>query len=83
VCVPCALAQPRARGAVLWSRNPNGTLAVGMLPACQFTHGHLYLVAEVPQRLGLDVFVVHATYQFGERPYDTNTKRGVGCRLIR
>lgn len=51
---------------MLWSRNPNGTLAVGMLPACQFTHGHLYLLAEVPQRLNLEVFVVHATYQFGE-----------------
>mmetsp|Transcript_26945 Transcript_26945/g.37200 ORF Transcript_26945/g.37200 Transcript_26945/m.37200 type:complete len:318 (+) Transcript_26945:2-955(+) len=36
-----------------------------MLPAGQFTHGHLYLVSEVPQRLGLEVFVVHATYQFG------------------
>lgn len=55
--------QPRGRGAVVWSRNPEGLFAVGMLPACQFTHGHLYMLAEVPQRLNLDIFVVHATYQ--------------------
>ncbi|KAK3249970.1 hypothetical protein CYMTET_40637 [Cymbomonas tetramitiformis] len=55
----------RVRGAVHVSRTPYGPFNVAMLPAGQFTHGHIFFVAEVPQRLQLDVYVVHATYQFG------------------
>jgi len=53
------------RGAVLWSRMPEGELAFGMLPVGLFTHGHNYFVSGVPQSLGLHPYCVHATYQFG------------------
>ena len=36
-------------------------------PGANFAHGHTYFTSKMPQRLEVDVYAVHATFQFGEK----------------
>ena len=42
----------------------NETLRMGILPVSMFCSGHTYFVQNLPERLGVDPYVVHATFQY-------------------
>ena len=42
----------------------NETLVMGILPVSMFCSGHTYFVQSMPEKLGVDPYVVHATYQY-------------------
>ena len=42
----------------------NGTLRMGILPVSMFCSGHTYFVQDMPSRLGVDPYVIHATFQY-------------------
>jgi len=42
----------------------NKKLVVGVLPVQYFCSGHTYFTQRIPQSLGVDPYVVHATFQF-------------------
>ncbi|KAK3282427.1 hypothetical protein CYMTET_9838 [Cymbomonas tetramitiformis] len=68
--------QPTANGTVLIVRAPYGVVHVALLPVRLFANGHVYFVAQEPQRRGLSVYVVHATFQTGgSRPSQALGKR--------
>jgi len=48
----------------LLCRGYDGTLAIGILPVALFASGHTYFVQRLHERMGLEVYCVHATYQF-------------------
>ena len=43
----------------------NETLRMGILPVSMFCSGHTYFVQDMPSHLGVDPYVIHATFQFG------------------
>ena len=45
-------------------RGYDGTLAIGILPVALFASGHTYFVQRLHERMGLEVYCVHATFQF-------------------
>lgn len=53
----------------------NGNLVVGILPASIFANGHTFFVTRVHEQLGLDPYVVHATFQFSGTPGKRNRLR--------
>eukprot|EP00884_Botryococcus_braunii_P011897 jgi/Botrbrau1/20708/Bobra.0058s0037.1 len=46
----------------------DGKLKIGILPVAQFCSGHTFFTQRMNERLGLDVYVVHATFQFSGTP---------------
>ena len=42
----------------------NGTVAIGILPISTFCSGHTYFVQRMPQRLGVEPYSVHTTFQY-------------------
>ena len=42
----------------------NETLRMGILPVSMFCSGHTYFVQDMPSRLGVDPYVIHATFQY-------------------
>eukprot|EP00884_Botryococcus_braunii_P011901 jgi/Botrbrau1/20711/Bobra.0058s0040.1 len=49
-------------------RGYDGKLLMGMLPISTFGSGHTFFTQRMNERLGLDVYVVHATFQFSGTP---------------
>ena len=45
-------------------RGYDGTLAIGILPVALFASGHTYFVQRLHERMGLEVYCVHATFQY-------------------
>ena len=45
-------------------RGYDGTLAMGVLPVALFASGHTYFVQRLHERMGLEVYCVHATFQY-------------------
>lgn len=43
-------------------------MLMGILPVATFCSGHTFFVQHMPDALGLEPYVVHATYQFSETP---------------
>ena len=41
---------------------------MGVLPVALFASGHTYFVQRLHERMGLDVYAVHATFQFSGTP---------------
>ena len=50
------------------SRGYNGKYKFGILPVSMFCSGHTYFTQRMPHKLGLDPYVVHATFQFSGTP---------------
>ncbi|KAL1518775.1 hypothetical protein AB1Y20_003059 [Prymnesium parvum] len=42
----------------------NGTIAIGILPINTFCSGHTFFVQRMPQRLGVQPYSVHTTFQY-------------------
>lgn len=63
--VPGTVAKQRAF--VVYSRQKFGNVSVGQMPVANFAHGHTYFTTKQPQRLSVDVYAVHATFQFGPK----------------
>ncbi|CAK0784493.1 hypothetical protein CVIRNUC_007697 [Coccomyxa viridis] len=42
----------------------DGTLAIGILPVALFASGHTFFVQRLHERMGLQVYCVHATFQY-------------------
>lgn len=53
----------------------NGNLVVGILPVSIFANGHTFFVSRMHEKLGLDPYVVHATFQFSGTPGKRNRLR--------
>lgn len=53
----------------------NGNLVVGILPVSIFCNGETYFVSRMHEQLGLDPYVVHATFQFSGTPGKRNRLR--------
>ena len=49
-------------------RGAHGTLVVGILPVSIFASGHTFFVSRMHEQLGLDPYVIHATFQFSGTP---------------
>ena len=45
-----------------------GKYKFGILPVSMFCSGHTYFTQRMPFKLGLDPYVVHATFQFSGTP---------------
>ena len=45
-------------------RGYDGTLAIGILPVALFASGHTFFVQRLHERMGLEVYCVHATFQY-------------------
>jgi hypothetical protein len=65
--MPVQGTQAKQRAFVVWNRQEFGNVSIGMLPVANFAHGHTYFTTKQPQRLGVDVYAVHATFQFGSK----------------
>ena len=48
----------------MFCRGYDGTLAIGILPVALFASGHTYFVQRLHERMGLEVYCVHATFQY-------------------
>lgn len=48
---------------------------MGILPVSMFCSGHTYFVQNMPEKLGLDPYVVHATFQYSGTPGKRNRFR--------
>lgn len=46
----------------------DGTLRMGILPVALFAGGHTYFAQRMAERMGLDPYAVHATFQFSGTP---------------
>lgn len=46
----------------------HGSLTMGILPVSLFCSGHTFFVQRLPQTLGVQPYVVHATFQFSGTP---------------
>ena len=46
----------------------DGKYKFGILPVSMFCSGHTYFTQRMPFKLGLDPYVVHATFQFSGTP---------------
>eukprot|EP00892_Ulva_mutabilis_P011070 jgi/Ulvmu1/8335/UM042_0041.1 len=53
----------------------NGNLVVGVLPVSIFASGHTFFVTRMHEQLGLEPYVVHATFQFSGTPGKRNRMR--------
>ncbi|KAG2499431.1 hypothetical protein HYH03_002378 [Edaphochlamys debaryana] len=53
----------------------HGSLTMGILPVSQFCSGHTMFVQRLGQRLGLEPYAVHATFQFSGTPGKRNRMR--------
>ncbi|EIE21596.1 hypothetical protein COCSUDRAFT_17381, partial [Coccomyxa subellipsoidea C-169] len=49
-------------------RGYDGNLRVGILPVALFASGHTYFVQRLHEQMGLDVYAVHATFQYSGTP---------------
>ncbi len=49
-------------------RGYGGKYKFGILPVSMFCSGHTYFTQRMPFKLGLDPYVVHATFQFSGTP---------------
>lgn len=52
-----------------------GTLVVGILPTSIFASGHTFFVSRTYEQLGLEPYVVHATFQYSGTPGKRNRLR--------
>ena len=52
-----------------------GLLVVGVLPVSLFASGHTFFVSRLHEQLGLEPYVVHATFQFSGTPGKRNRFR--------
>ena len=46
----------------------DGTLRMGILPVALFAGGHTFFAQRMAERMGLDPYAVHATFQFSGTP---------------
>lgn len=53
----------------------NGTLLIGILPVSIFCSGHTFFVQNLPEKLGLEPYVAHATFQYSGTPGKRNRFR--------
>ena len=53
-------------------------LLIGILPVSVFCSGHTYFVQRMHEKLGLDIFVAHATFQFSGTPGKRHRFREMG-----
>lgn len=60
---------------LLRCRGYNATLTMGILPVSMFCSGHTYFVQNMPEKLGLEPYVVHATFQYSGTPGKRNRFR--------
>ena len=51
-----------------WCRGYDGKLLMGVLPVATFCSGHTFFVQRMAEGLGLEPYVVHATFQFSGTP---------------
>ena len=49
-------------------RGYDGKFLFGILPVATFCSGHTFFVQRMPEKLGLDPYVAHATYQYSGTP---------------
>ncbi|CAL8469429.1 g8970 [Coccomyxa elongata] len=49
-------------------RGYDGKLRLGILPVALFASGHTYFVQRLHEQMGLDVYAVHATFQYSGTP---------------
>lgn len=53
----------------------NETLLLGILPVSLFCSGHTYFVQNMPDKVGVEPYVVHATFQYSGTPGKRNRFR--------
>ena len=53
----------------------NETLLLGILPVSLFCSGHTYFVQNMPEKIGVKPYVVHATFQYSGTPGKRNRFR--------
>jgi hypothetical protein len=64
-CLPaCLPLQPLEGDTKHYFLADNGKLKMGILPVSIFCSGHTYFVQRLADRLGLQPYAVHATFQF-------------------
>lgn len=49
-------------------RGYDGKFLFGILPVATFCSGHTFFVQRMPEKLGLDAYVAHATFQYSGTP---------------
>lgn len=56
------------QGSTSLARIHNDTLTLGVLPVAYFCNGHTYFIQRAPERLHIEPYAVHATFQYSGTP---------------